>query len=145
MNEEGKRPTVEALLELSERNNIEIYTSVLSIVEVAFTQDEKNSHSINESVEETINNLWAPASPIKTIELYDYLAMKAKQLIRSGLEKGCMIKPADAIHLISAQSVGADEFHTYDKQLLSMEHSKLKSILGFKLHEPSLFDELERE
>ncbi|MFH1743528.1 MAG: PIN domain-containing protein [bacterium] len=144
--EANRLPVVESLLQKCENEDIYIHTSILSLVEVAFSRNEKDFRQQDPKIEEAINDLWAPASKIRIVEFYDLLAIRAKTLMREVMEKGWMIKPADAIHLVTAQSVGVDEFHTYDKSVINKHKDDLGDILGFLItephKEPSLFDEL---
>ncbi len=42
------------------------------------------------------------------------LAVKAKNLMRASIERGFSLKPADAIHLATADHMKVKEFQTYD-------------------------------
>ena len=51
------------------------------------------------------------------MEFYELIARDAQALIRWALEKGFSLKTADAIHIATADRLGAKEFHTYDEKL----------------------------
>ena len=134
-------------MEKCENNHVIIYTSILSVVEVSFSRkDEQHAQNLSHQVEDAINELWAPNSKIRKVEFHDLIALRAKEIMRSAIEMGWSIKPADAIHLSTAKSIRADEFHTYDIKLNKKHAAELKTLLGFTIKEPhkepSLFDQL---
>jgi len=105
---------IDELLRRSRANEIELVTSSLSLVEVAFARAEKDAQHLDAHVEELIDGLWAPGSPIKTVEFYDLIAYDARSLIRQGITQGWgNLKPIDAIHVATAQHIAVSEFHTY--------------------------------
>lgn len=107
-------PVIEELLRKARAREIELITSSLSIVEVAFVKAEKNGGNLDAANEAIIDALWAPGGPIKTVEFYDLIATEARTLIRRGIEQGWgSLKPIDAIHLATAKQMGVAEFHTY--------------------------------
>src|SRR5437762_1775954 len=61
-------PDVETLLLEAEKDTIELLTSALSIVEVAFGAAEQNQHKLDEETKQRIDKLWVPTSPIKLVE-----------------------------------------------------------------------------
>jgi len=107
-------PVIEALLDDCDAGNVKIFTSFLSVTEVAFAESEKSSSLLDEAIEEKINKLWQPPSPINLIEVDPFIIWDAKLLIREAIKRGWALKPADAIHLATAKRVGVDSFHTYD-------------------------------
>jgi predicted nucleic acid-binding protein len=87
---------------------------------------------LDRSVEAKIDDLWRVGSPIKMVEFFDLIAERARTLVRQGIEQGWgQLKPADAIHLATAQQMGATEFHTYDGRLL-----KWTGDAGFPVVQP---------
>lgn len=87
---------------------------------------------LDPAVEARIDDLWRPPSPIKLVEFYDLIAQRARGLMRQGIDQGWgLLKPADAIHLATAQQMSATEFHTYDKRLLAWSGDA-----GFPVIEP---------
>jgi predicted nucleic acid-binding protein len=51
-------PEIETLLLEAEKDTIELLTSTLSIVEVAYATAEKDQHALDDQTEERINKLW---------------------------------------------------------------------------------------
>jgi hypothetical protein len=87
---------------------------------------------LDPAVEAQIDDFWRPGSPIKLVEFYNLIADQARALMRQGVEQGWgSLKPADAIHLATAQLMGVTEFHTYDQRLL-----KWNGNAGFPVMEP---------
>lgn len=125
-------PTIEELFRQARAEEIELLTSSVSRVEVAFAKSEKDSGSLDEGTEEAIEAFWAPGSPLKTVEFYDLIADGAKALIRQGIEQGWGgLKPMDAIHIATAQRMGVAEMHTYDERV-----KKWSGKLGFAITDP---------
>lgn len=124
-----RAPVLSTMADSAERNEIEIYTSILSIVEVAFAKTERDGRLLEEEVEAKIDRLWRPGSPFKLVELFPALAVRARDLMRHVIPTGGKIpKPADAIHLVTAERIGATLFHTYDGNL-----GKAETNLPFQL------------
>lgn len=114
----ARLPTIEELLRLSRAGEVELISSVLSQVEVAFAASEKRGQALDPEVEEQIIELWAPGSPITPVEFFELIADRARGLMRQAITQGWgSLKPADAIHLATAQQLEVDEFHTYDGDL----------------------------
>ncbi len=123
---------IDELLRKSRAKEIEIVTSSLSLVEVAFAHAEKDAQQLDPQVEHTIDALWAPGSPIKTVEFYDLIAYEARKLMRKGIAQGWgSLKPIDAIHVATAQHIGVSEFHTYCRRIQSWN-----GHLAFSITEP---------
>jgi predicted nucleic acid-binding protein len=95
----------------------QIVTSVLSVAEVAFAALERDASELDPEMEAKIAKLWRVESPIMLVEFYELLATKAQRLIRSAVTKGWSLKPADAIHLATADQLRVAQFHTYDERL----------------------------
>ena len=137
VNEHPERtPTLDALLENSSDGSIQIYTSVVSKVEVAFAASEQKQRILSPQEEHKIDGLWNDPDAIVLVEYHDDIGRQARALIRDAMTRAWSLKPLDAIHLATAQwlinvgySVG--EFHTYDRPL-----DKYGPIVGFKICEP---------
>lgn len=129
--DEDRLPTIDELLRRARAGEVELLTSVLSQVEVAFATSEKQAVALSAETEAKINTLWLPASPLETVELYDHIAWRARELIRLALANGHSLKPPDAIHLATADRMRASEFFTYDKGL-----PKHRPLFDFPICEP---------
>lgn len=119
------------LLEQAQAGKRRIATSVLSMVEVAFAKGEKDGRTLSPDIEQGIDALWAPGSPVKMIELHPSLAREARGLIRQALTNGQNLRPPDAIHLASVLELNVDEFLTYDTKLL-----KMGELVGITIRKP---------
>jgi predicted nucleic acid-binding protein len=104
---------IDTFMALAAAGTIEIVTSVVSAVEVAFGAVEQNGN-LDDDVAARIAELWRPPSPIKVVEVYQGIADDAAALMRRGLPDGWRLKPMDAIHLSTAERMEAQAFHTYD-------------------------------
>ena len=124
--------TIEELLRKARAKDIEIVTSSLSLVEVAFVRAEKEAQQLDEEAEQKIDALLAHGSPIATVEFYDLIAYEARGLIRQGIRQGWgSLKPMDAIHVATAQHFEVAEFHTYCERI-----QKWNGHLPFSITEP---------
>lgn len=111
-------PVLDALLEqASESDELVIYTSTVSITEVAFAKAEKDGRSLDPNIEAEIDALWNDRSAVKLVEFNEVIARGARRLMRQGIEHGRQLKPLDAIHLATAQNRRGVEFHTTDDRL----------------------------
>jgi predicted nucleic acid-binding protein len=128
----GRVHIIDELLRQARAGDIEVVTSILSKVEVAFAATEKADGQLDPAVEEAIDNFWRPGSPVKFVEFYELIADGARALVRQGIAQGWgALKPADAIHLATAQQLQVECFHTYDQRLLTWNGSA-----GFPIVEP---------
>lgn len=94
----------------AELGKTEIWTSVLSIVEVYKAKSEGNS--LSEQKDGEINNLFAQEF-VELVVLDEGIARRAKQLLRTH-HPACR-KPTDGIHLATAALWNVDELHTWDR------------------------------
>lgn len=127
-----RAPMIGLLLGDARAGELEIVTSLVSTVEVAFTVTEGLTKTLSPDVETKIADLWAPGGPIRTVELYPLVATRARNLIRDGVPRGWTgLKANDAIHLATAKQMDVAEFHTYDNRL-----GRYAEVLGFPICEP---------
>ncbi len=124
-------PVIEAIFDEAVDGEIELLSSMLSVVEVSFGAIEQRGHHLSPDIQARIDGLWLPPSPVKLVEFHRLVADGARALIRDTIARGGSIKPADAIHLSTAQRLQVSEFHTYDQRLLRFgQHA------GFPIREP---------
>lgn len=110
--------TIEQIIDdIASDNQQVIVTSQLSLVEVAFVETEKVSGVLNQDIVDRIEGLWSDHHVLEIVELNPLVARRARELIRLAITDGRRLKPADAIHLATAEWVAASEFHTYDDKL----------------------------
>ena len=111
----GRADAIELFLEDADKGNVEILTSTISIVEVAFAKQEKDKRALDVAAETRINELWGASSPVKLVEYNPTIAFRAQRLVReSVIRPGKTLKPMDAIHIATALVMEIDEIHTYD-------------------------------
>lgn len=94
-----------------------IVTSVISIVEVAFLEDEKRRRRLDPSLDVLFDALWSDPV-IRLVELNAQIAADARRLVRASLLRGPRLKPPDAIHLATARHAGVRVFLTRDATLI---------------------------
>ena len=123
----GRTPTLEAILdEVSKSNKDRIVTSVFSKVEVAWVASEKNNRALSTDEEARIDDLWNDPSIIELVDFNDEITHICRSLLRRSMARGWKLKTIDAIHLASAEWVGAVEMNTYDDRL--WKYTELISI-----------------
>src|SRR3954454_22258751 len=66
----------------SSKSGIEIITSALSMVEVAFSQEERDARRLDETVERAIEEMWRDTSVVKLVEYYAQIGDDARLLMR---------------------------------------------------------------
>ncbi len=133
-----RMPVLDVLFETSNRvgGTVNIHTSTLTQVEVAFAASEQTQQVLDPQVEQALNDLWADQEVVVTVEYHIGIGQIAKSLIRDAITRGWSLKPLDAVHLATAQwlshsGLALEEFHTYDKGL-----EKFESFVDFTICEP---------
>lgn len=112
-NEEDRADIVQSVLDDARTERIDLFTSVMSITEVAYIEADNTDPSANEDL---IDQLWAPASPITLIDISQRVARNARSVVRRARQEGFRgVRSADAIHLASAELQGCSRFFTYEK------------------------------
>jgi predicted nucleic acid-binding protein len=124
--------TIDDLLSRSRQQQIQIVTSALSVVEVAFAATEKVHKRLDDNIERAIDNLWTDRKAIKLAEVHQLLVSKARQLIRLSVTKDWSLKAADAIHLATAEQLRVSQIHTYDPAW-----KKYETEIGITVCEPA--------
>lgn len=114
----GRVDAIRGMLDDCKKGDCKIWTSTVSMVEVAYAERERTGRALNQEVEETIDLLWAPPSRIQVADVSPAVAVEARGLIRTTTQvQGWGLKPCDAIHLATAKRLGIRLFHTYDSKL----------------------------
>ena len=125
--------TIAAMIDAASKGHCRIITSLITMVEVLWAKHELDKKKLDAKVENRIMALWHPeSSPIKVIEVSEFITRDALSLLREGLKKGwSKSKGVDAVHLITAKREGATEF-------IATEHAMEKwgKRLGFEVKLP---------
>jgi len=129
---EDRLPIIDDLFSKARTAGCQIVTSTWSITEVAYETSEKGTRILQPDVEKRIDSLWADRAAVKLVDVYELLQRDARRLMREGIQRGWNLKPVDAVHLATAISAKASEFHTYDGGL-----QKYEEIIGFPVCEPN--------
>lgn len=132
--EADRTPHIKAFLADVDKGDREIVTSMLSVVEVAFAVEEKSGGKVDLGLRKQIEDLWLPDSPIKRVEFHFVIAENARSLIRSAMLGGWRLRPADAVHLATAQRMGVKECHTYEKETT---RNRWADLIGIQVNEPT--------
>jgi predicted nucleic acid-binding protein len=122
---------LDALVAEHTSGRVELVTSAIAIVEVAFSAQERQRRSLDSETEQAIEAFWSDEMGIVLWQLDAVLASRARGMVRAALLAGRSLKPADAIHMATANAAGVVEMHTYDRRLLG-----LRQIAGVLLSEP---------
>ena len=138
--EEGRIEDVDAILLQASRGRIELITSTVSIAEVAFGAAEQRGQPLDKAIEDKINRLWMPPSPVRLVEFHALIAAEAVRLMRDLRPSGLSLKPMDAIHLATARRYEVARFETYD-DLAKFSAAAGLPILPPAPHQPELLDE----
>ena len=118
-NESAKMPDIDAVFAEAGRKEIELWTSVVTISEVAFAKLEQDGKLPDEATMVRIDALWLPPAPTKLIEFYEAIARDARDVVRLALPDGRKpLKPMDAIHVATAKRWGIETIYTYDDGMI---------------------------
>lgn len=132
--EAARLPHLEALLDSADDGDIELYTSELSVVEVAFAAHEKATGGLDPATERAIDALWDHPSPVRRIDVSALITREARTLVRVALATpGQGIKPPDAIHLATAKRLGVDALQTYED---AAARTRWATLSGLAVEEP---------
>ena len=116
-NTPGRIDILDALIAESRSGDTQIATSILSISEAAYSEAEKEARQADPLVEEALNMMFGDYSLLTLIEYDQLIAVRARSLMRRTLSLEGSLKPADAIHLASAEHIGADIVYSFDAKL----------------------------
>jgi predicted nucleic acid-binding protein len=117
--------------EVQKDSQRKIMTSVISITEVSHVAEEKKRNSPNKKTLDALDSFWGDTSLIEFVDFNELVARKARDLIRTAIDQTYTLRTNDAIHLTSAQFIGATECFTYDAKL-----HKFSSSIGIDVREP---------
>ena len=90
-------------MENSTTGSIQLYTSEVSRVEVAFAAVEQQQQALDQQTEEQIDGFWTDPEALIMVEHHAGISTIARALIREAITHGWSLKPLDAIHLATAQ------------------------------------------
>jgi len=140
-NEDPDRiPTLDAILdEILSNDNDKIVTSVISKIEVAWVATEKERRALNTDQEARFDEFWNDSSVVELVDLNDEITHITRSLLRRAMEKGWGLRPNDAIHLATAEWVGAVEMNTYDEKLYKYHELIALDIKAPYAKQPKLF------
>lgn len=131
--EPGRVETLDQLFdEIVADNSRKLITSTFSIIEVAHLASEKQHGRVDPTVEQTLDDFWQNTALLEMVDFHELLARQARGLMRQATAMGYKLQGADALHLVSAQSVGATEFFTYDDKLMN----RYTDIIGVTVCQP---------
>ncbi len=132
-NDKERIPIIEAILEAVESSKTDrIVTSVISKVEVAWVAQDNVKRVLSKEEEKRIDDMWENEETFEMIDFNNEIALIARKLMREGLSRGWKLRTNDAIHLASAQWVGATELQTYDLK----DFQKFSQLAGMEIKEP---------
>lgn len=129
---------IEAVLLEAEEGKIEIYTSTVSVAEVAFAKQEKDGRALDAATEARIESLWMAPSPVILVEFHRLIANDARRLVRASMVQKLKLKPMDAIHMATAERMQALALHTYDGPMMANAPLVGYPITRPEPHQPTL-------
>lgn len=128
--DQDRLPILRAILDAAaaSKGKIQIVTSVISKIEVAFSLEEQTNRRLSQDEEDRIENLWADVSVIALVEVHELVVDSARRLIREAMTASLSLHAADAIHLATAMQLGALRFDTYDAKLHNPRYAQLTGL-----------------
>jgi predicted nucleic acid-binding protein len=112
--DQDRIPDIDEFFRKARAGEVEIVTSTLSIVEVAFGSEEKTGRALDAETRNAIDELWKPGGAVTLVEFFPLVALDARGLIRTAMTRGWSLKAADAIHLATAMRQSVSAIHTYE-------------------------------
>jgi predicted nucleic acid-binding protein len=128
----GRVGNVEALLYAAHKGELQIVTSTVSVVEVAYAEKEKSGQALEPAKLQAIDDLMH-ARGVALVEFYGQIAQLARAIVRESMTDASRktVKPMDAIHVATALRLGIPAFYTYDVPLRTQS-----APLGIPMMEP---------
>lgn len=134
--DQARMPAIMAIMEEAEKQQVEIWTSMFTISEVAFAKAEKDGRALDAATQGKIDEFWKIGSPFSLVEPHRGIMTLAAQLVRDAMILGIRLTPPDAIHIATAKECGITTFHTYDEY--KGKRQALSTMVGVSLTEPPL-------
>jgi predicted nucleic acid-binding protein len=128
--EEEFMPVLDELLQLAESEEIRLFSSAVSVLEVAFAAAEVAASNLDADTLGMIDAFWK-SGLITTIEIDLVTAEEGRNLMRAGIPYGWRLSPRDALHLASAKRLEVDELQTWDGRLY-----KYSELIGLPVCAP---------
>jgi predicted nucleic acid-binding protein len=111
--------TLDALVEEARQKEILLVTSMISVAEVAFAENERPPGALDPAKLALLDAMWDDREIIQLVEFHRAIAEAAREIMREGVHAGRTgIRSNDAIHLATAKDQGVEAFHTNDARLL---------------------------
>jgi predicted nucleic acid-binding protein len=106
-----------SLVEEARDQELILVTSTLSMAEVAYAESERTGGLLDPLAFQAIDDMWEDRSILLLAEFSTVFALGAREIIPRGKNEGRSLRTADAIHLATARSLDAKDFHTFDAKL----------------------------
>ncbi len=78
----ARLPVIDAVLEESQRGDLTIITSTISLTEVAFAEMEKQNRVLEPAQEQAIDALFSDREVVTLIDFHELVAREARRLLR---------------------------------------------------------------
>lgn len=127
-------PAILELMEKAEKQEVEIWTSMFTIAEVAFAKAEKDGKALDSTTQEKINAFWTVGSPITLVEPHRGIMSATAELVRGAMLQSLRLAPDDALHIATAKEHGLQSLHTYDSY--NNKHAELSQLSGVTICPP---------
>src|SRR3990172_812707 len=127
------------ILNAAKKGDIELYTSVMTIVECLHTG---NKNDIPAEAKRLFKSILTSGLVLKLVQTDIFIAQRARDLLWA---HEINVKRIDAIHVASAIEMECSEFLTFDFKSKNPDSKKKLDELGIKIITPSESEELPGE